>query len=99
MLTTTGELTYFTLPNFLNSNTDGSLSAKNAYITHVSQLHYKITVFDFERYVLCHAASLAIYVLLGMATNLRLHTWYYLPPHAVDYYIITEGWRWSLVLY
>ena len=34
-----------------------------------------------------------------MATNLRLYTWYYIPPHAVDYYIITEGWRWSLVLY
>jgi hypothetical protein len=34
-----------------------------------------------------------------MATNLRLHTWYYHPLHAVDYYIITEGGRWSLVLY
>jgi hypothetical protein len=60
------------------------LSAKNAYITHISQLHYKITVFDFERSVLCHAANLAIYILLGMATNLRLQTWYYHPLHPVD---------------
>jgi len=75
------------------------LSAKNAYITHVSQLHYKITVFDFEKYVPCHTANLAVYILLGMATNLRLRNWYYHPLHVVDYHIITEGWRWSRVLY